>query len=217
MRQAVLPVALSFALGLTGCSSKNLTRSKAKKIIQEALHFPQPFSAKQNLGILNSSQTTLEAFASDPVGKWYKTLNDRGLLTLEWKGTTRQNSVFGAQDVGIFSAHLTDKGRKYIVGQETGVDKPTGNYMAPENERTQLNADLKFCDKEFSEVTGIMMMDTPIGKGAKVDYTWKYGNPTPFETVAELVYGDKANCAAREPHAESAVLTLYDDGWRYQP
>lgn len=117
----------------------------------------------------------------------------------------------------VVIVELTDKGKQYLVGDETQLL------------RGMRRVTLKFCEKQFNEVTGIVMLEAPV-KMATVEYTWKLANPTVFETVTEQALagetltmdGKTAKvpkhlgvCESTKTNPAKAVLKLYDDGWRY--
>ena len=77
-------------------------------------------------------------------------------------------------------------------------------------------ADIKLADKEFLEVTGILLSEDKTR--AQVDYTWRYTNITPFGKHWGEELGGKQwegkRISTEDVHKESARMILDDDGWR---
>ena len=65
-------------------------------------------------------------------------------------------------------------------------------------------------EMQVKEVTGISVMQRT--SFAKAQYTWEYGNMTPFGKWRREIYGNP-QCDPG-PHESSAVFQLFDDGWR---
>jgi hypothetical protein len=206
MKQVALLTALSLALVIAGCSSKELTRSKAAKIIRANVHFPDPVTDTMQMGDISIPQTTVEGLFSTPrTGPYLKALSDRGLVKFELKKIETGPAWLGAKQAGLFSAKVTDKGNQYLVGPPPGGLMTGGPRV------------VKMCDREFDTVTGITMVQPEVGGGAKVEYTWKFDNKTPFEEVAEQAFGaEKTACGPNAQHTGAVLMKLYDDGWRFE-
>jgi len=184
MKRYVFLLMLSTSMLVNGCTSRKLTRGRAEKLINEAPNFHDVLEALC-VGRNTSLQSSLEGFVSStlPVrapsvsyGKWYKTLSDAGLVELKWGGT---QSFFGVT-LGTVETKLTAKGKQYAVGSEFGADQPVDLF-------NQINTQGKFqlikmCERRVDTITGIQI---PEGEAtdAHVEFTWKFTNPTPFETA----------------------------------
>jgi len=194
-----ITVIVSFGiLLLVGCSSKDLTRSKAAAIITRELHFPQPVALDIKLGRLAVGELTFDRFVGD--NSFYKKASDQGLLTMAWQGTQTTNAFF-VETHGLVTLELTDQGRKLMIGNEVPASGQGMGY-------TPKHAAIKLCEKEFDDVTGITALGPALGNISTVEYQWKFGNLTP------LGKAEAATCGSLEPHKESVAMQLYDDGWR---
>jgi hypothetical protein len=185
---------LCFCVLFSGCNSKGLTRSKAAEIISKT--FPRPVTSNFAVGRSDAGAGTMEQFLKTSAGRMRKLEQDDGLLSLTWEGVTR-NAL--GMTMAIVRVDLTDKGKSYIVGQNN--PQANGGYVA-----------IKMCEQQFNEITGITMADR---NTARVDYTWKLGELTPFAKSQNEVLGKAAfSCASFQPVGDSLAMTLYDDGWR---
>jgi len=90
---------------------------------------------------------------------------------------------------------LTKKGETYDAGS------PRAGVVA-----------VRMCEQQFDQVTGIEMSKN--NTAARVEYTWKLGNLTPFGQRQTEVLGQASVCGNLAPQPDSVSLSLYDDGWR---
>ena len=169
------------------CNSKELTRSKAAEILSK--QFPRPVTYNLVIGRIGSLEPTLERHFKTDLGRVEKLEQADGLISVAWTETPRHE----------VRVELSDKGKSCVAG---GGTKDGVMEWVP----------VRVCEDQFGEVTGITMIDP---NNAQVDYTSKRGNLTPFGR--QQIKGGGANsipCSDVEPKKESAILTLYDDGWR---
>lgn len=99
-------------------------------------------------------------------------------------------------DIG-YKVYFTEKGKQYFaskITQQGGVNK----------------VKVKIAEILFVDITGITATPSyPPNKAFTVQYTWKYGNFTPFGKNVSYykIVKDKITPA-------TVNILLYDDGWR---
>lgn len=200
MKQSAVVLIVSLTVCLVGCGSKELTRSRAEKILKNV-----SIQLKETicLGDQEVPQTTMAQFEEGEnitfyqtfhtsYGKWFRRLADDGLITMQWKGMKGYR--------GLVDVELTNKGKKHVVGGEPRLTCDSGRFSVVE-----------MCRTEVDKVTGISMTDMAT---AKVEYLWKIGTRSPFDTAMISVWGNDAYCASNESKPAAVNMRLYDDGWR---
>jgi hypothetical protein len=177
---------VSTALVATACAASNeLTRAKAKELINERLKKIGSENCTFEIGKLYVGRyPNLEQAlaAPDQFSRLRKFLVDNGLLEAKWLGL--ENGV------AVVSFSLTGKAMPYKSG-EFGK-----------------NVDMRVCDRQVHEVTGI----NADGSFAVAEYTWIPANPTPFAKGWREAFGT-VSCDAG-PQKDSAEFQRFDDGWR---
>jgi hypothetical protein len=189
MQQAALPFVLAAAIGLAGCNSKELTRSRAASLIEKNVNFKgNPIVSQLGVGEVVVKQTSLDEIFADPqIGKYYRALKKQEVEDFTLTGN-------------MLSAKLTEKGMRFVT-----FGSPPQHGMG--------SVTIRLCDIAFDSVTGISM---PSPDQATVEYVWKFVNKTPFEVASEEAFGvDKGPCGKNADNKGAVVLKLYDDGWRY--
>lgn len=206
---------MCICLGLSSCGSQNLTRSKAQAIVVNSAGYPIIQTDTTHIGEVSTSDLTFGSY-KDHEGKYESALNDGGVVSLEWKGTHKDpNQILGTKEVGIVNVSLTGDGKGFLIGDENGIDANTVKGFYP---RSQKKIKVKMCERRFNSVTGIEMVDSPVGKRARVEYTWSFEERTPFQFAFEKAYGvENTACGPRGTQNAVAILRLFDDGWRFDP
>ena len=204
MKRCFALFSIYFCFVFTGCGSKELTRSRAAEIIAKNIHFPEVITGQVRLGHLSTEETSFEKFTSaNPGGIWYKILSEKGQLSLSWQGISKSTSGVYTVNWGNVFVVLNPSGTKYQLGPEQ--DDATGKYI-----------NVKLCDKQFDEVTGITAIDQ---SNATVEYKWKFENLTPFGNaqidMERQMGGRWAACSQRGVRIVSVRMRRYDDGWRF--
>jgi len=195
---------ISLAL-LCGCSStKELTRSKAAKLIQDNIKFPKDIISNYQIGESNVPAKTLEAaFALNDNSRYSRLLVVNGLETIEWKGT---GNYYGTP-FGIVLTNLTDKGRRYLAPAQVGAVITKGAR----------NVAIKMCELQFDGVTGITPLSDTADGGTRVEYKWRIINKTPFQNLREDIFpSEQSSCSPNGLTQGAVVMRLYDDGWRFE-
>jgi hypothetical protein len=186
-----LVTALTSIVLISGCS-KDLSRNEAKEIIIN--YFKYPISATKELDLGS------KIMANRMSTKWLATLEREGLINYTYHNRLATDHVV--------SVLLTDKGKEYVVG-----DIGTRGWLSTGPKYVKV----KFAEKQFVEISGIR---TPGDKKeAAVEYTWKYGNLTPFskdwkdESLSSVRTGS-GSYDENKTHKDQVYMALYDDGWR---
>jgi len=185
MKRYTAAVAITFCLVLTSCGSKELSRSKAAKLIKEKYYTQQM--------IENGAQTTQVAEMKDQVvGQSGSAFGIRGgglpdLRNYEkagWITLVVRRCQFNSCAVDV---SLTPKGASESTGWKKISDKV---WMVP------------IFRREFIEVTGITSSE-PSTAVAEFTSRWI---PTD--------YGKELGATPSAPETGNASFRLYDDGWR---
>lgn len=178
------------------CSKAGLTREHAVSVLRKGLNLPETRTGEILVGsiLANPHVTNADQFLQNPQGRLFKALSDAGVLSFSFAGTriARVGDSQYASETMVIQADITEKGRPFLLGTK--------------QVRAGTEATVRLCEMDISEVTGIAL-DTD-AKSARVEYTLRYINITPFG--ANL----GATPEARFPLAAS--LRLYDDGWRIE-
>jgi len=192
-RLVLLLVAIALSL-LAACTSKTysrtLTRANAAEIISK--QFPIQMTFNMAIGRTSPGESSMERYLQTPDGQVHKLWQDDGLISLEWQSIAGppRRMMKPAMLIG-----LTKKGESYDAGSpKAGV------------------AAIRMCEQQFDHVTGIEMGKN--NTAAKVEYTWKLGNLTPFGKRQTEVLGQASLCGNLAPQPDSVSLRLDDDGWR---
>ncbi len=166
----------------SGCT-KTLTRDDAGKIIVKSLGFPKTvtFDLHQKYFVGGGPY---DLGQPSPMIPWLNWAVSAGLINL-----IKEMGFAGMEG----SVLVTEEGRKYVVSVPRDISSP---WL------------IKFGEKIFINVTGISL--TGDNKQAKVEYSWKYGNYTPFCSPGDRngTYDEKV------VHGSTVNMSLYDDGWR---
>lgn len=198
-------------LCLCGCS-KSLSRSKAEELIRVQQKLPRLETCAIELGRTESSGKggTPETFATtSDMGRSLKRLSDAGLLALTFDVHHLTSGYFPG-DYLAWTVAVGDKGKPFMVG---GIQKDSYSHRD--------YAVVKLGELQFGTITGIT---TDGGEEAKVDYTTKYGNITPFGSVGGLTCGRGGTIVLENVFLDpakvqeaSVLARRYDDGWRIEP
>ena len=177
--------AIAFGLVLTACGSKELSRSKAAKLIKDKYYTPQM--------IEDGAQTTQVSEMKDAVvgqsGSVYG-IRGGGLPDLRnyekagWITLVVRGCQFNSCAVEV---SLTPKGASESTGWKKISDKV---WMVP------------IFRREFIDVTGITSSE-PSTAVAEFTSRWIPTN-----------YGKELGATPSAPETGNATLRLYDDGWR---
>jgi hypothetical protein len=185
----LLIIVLTSIILISGCSkdlsrdkAKDLSRDKAKKMIIS--HF------KSTTLITTELDVGSKIMANQMSPKWLESLKREGLIDYTYHQPYVLNHVV--------SVSLTDKGKKYVVGD-------TGTRGWPNAGQKYVN--VKLAEREFVEITGIRAPGDK--KEAVVEYNWKYANLSPFSKGWKGADYDE-----KKTHMGEAYFVLYDDGWR---
>jgi hypothetical protein len=162
--------AVALSLAVAACSSKNLTRDKAKAVIEANKEFAAPLTSVR---LRHGCDDTAKALEKD------------GLVTRT--KIERRRDQIGAYLLPEWRTDITSEGAKYFKSFDCGFfDSVT--LVTPLKRRVR-------------EVTGI----ADAGSGQRtVKFIWDYAS------MPDQV----ARAADDSPQDSSALLRLYDDGWR---
>lgn len=186
---------------ISSCSSR-LSRGKAEELIVK--HYQLPISIVQYIPVGTRQAPcvhTLDEFLADQTRErpQFKVFLDRGLTTItnvrpyahgqyEW-------GFFGCEKYGILFDHsLTSAGQKLVIAQQ----QASSNQVS-----------VKICEQHFGKVTGIAFSEGE--KMAKVEFTTRYANHTPF-----MLPWKARDFDISVDHPSSISMRLYDDGWRIE-
>lgn len=195
MKIIVLATAGMSVLLLSGCCSKELSRAKAKGIIVEKLK-KLPAETNQNaVTIYAEGATNADQVLAAPSSRYEKLLIEDGMLTATWAGISKD--VFG-NPRGSVTLSVTDKGAAYKTGTANTIAGPVNVF--------------EVCEVQFQEVTGISANGD--NTEATVEYTWKYGNLTPFGRRRQETNPRSLICDQAIQKGPPVVMRRYDDGWR---
>lgn len=186
-----LVTALTSIILISGCS-KDLSRNKAREIIINHFKYPIPVTKELDIGS--------KIMANQMSPKWLESLKHDGLIDYTYHRAFGLNHV-----VSIF---LTDKGKEYVVGDRGTRGWPNAG---------QKYVKVKFAEKQFVEITGVRTSGDK--KEAVVEYTWKYGNLSPFSKgwKDESLFGALAGGGSHDEnktYKDQVYMAFYDDGWR---
>jgi hypothetical protein len=179
-RFILLILSVFIALSL-GCAREKLTSEKAKSIIIEHFKYPQPVYKGLSAG-KNAYyyRKNQESEKQKKINDLFDPLAKEGLIT------------YNSHPSGYIDVFATEKGREYVSGR------------IREDRYDMVN--IKVAEKHFFKVTSISPGD---GTKAQVEYTWKFGNITPF---GKYMKSEKwKNTALKK---EKVQMCLYDDGWK---
>lgn len=175
----LLTLSIPIALNV-GCAQKKLTNEKAKSIIIEHFKYPQPVYQGMMAGKKAYGYGKNKERQKQKINDLLEPLAKEGLITY---------ISHPGGDIDIFA---TEKGRQYVDG-------------AIRNDRYD-TVNIKVAEKQFLEVVSILPED---GTKAQVEYTWRYGNITPFGKHMK-----SERWKSTEHKKEKIQMCLYDDGWR---
>lgn len=180
-----LVVLMVMSAGL-GCSQKLTRETAAERIVE---HFGYPIEVvSTNYELVTGRE--IQAILMDI--KKLELLGRAGVIDYtyneRWMGDH------------LVTVSLTDRGAELVRGDPKRRGYPwTGEVVR-----------VKLGEEVFLEVTGVAV--DPGARTARVEYSWRYGNLTPFGE-----YGVETDSETLDPsqvHTESVVMRLYDDGWR---
>ncbi len=176
----LLTLSIPIALNV-GFAQKKLTNEKAKSIIIEHFKYPQPVYKGMMVGKhAYSYGKSRERQKQKKINDLLEPLAKEGLIT------------YISHPEGAIDVFATEKGRQF--------------YDAKIRDGAYATVNIKVAEKQFLEVVSILPED---GTKAQVEYTWRYGNITPFGKHLE---GERWK--STEHKKEKIQMCLYDDGWR---
>jgi hypothetical protein len=141
---------------------------------------------------MNPGEGSMDRYLATRDGKLHKLWQDDGLLSMRWEGIVRHPL---GMLVPVVLVELTEKGKSDAAGT------PNSGFIG-----------IKMCEQQFDRITGIEISNNDTA--AKVEYTWKLANLTPFGKRQNEVLGQGAFCGNLASQADSILMSLYDDGWR---
>ena len=182
----MLSVVLLFA---QGCGSDKLTRSKAKKIINNSLRYPRFYTARLNVG--------------ERVKYPFFPLNDKPLVEqIKMLNDFAKEGLIDFKSLGKRTAYIkmTKKGSKHVLNSETLHNR--FEYV-----------NIALVGVKVNKITGIRLMrDMSL---AKVTYVAKdYLGETPFKKY--YMAGKREYFNYYKLLVQTIIMELYDDGWRIQ-
>jgi hypothetical protein len=175
----LLTLSIPIALNV-GCAQKKLTNEKAKSIIIEHFKYPQPVYQGMMAGKTAYSYWKNKERQKQKINDLLEPLAKEGLIT------------YISHPGGDIDVFVTEKGRQYVDGEIRDDRYAT--------------ASIKIAEKQFLEVVSILPED---GTKAQVEYTWRFGNITPFGKHMK-----SKKWKSTEPKKEKIQICLHDDGWR---
>lgn len=187
--QAGLCLALSLCLMATACS-KDLSRNRAEKLLQENAEFQAGSNEELAVGTLWCDWRNVNDLYN------YKSLAENGVLTL--KETGRKDGWWTKE----YSVELTPRGKEAATTWTKTADKPHWCTEAAPSSAVFL---IPLAKRELVGVTGIT--GEPGDKSAQVEFDWKW---TPTKG-SDILSGKVPSNEIRHGKAEAQ---LYDDGWR---
>lgn len=205
-----LLVILTFLLSF--CGGTELSRAKAKRLLEKQGYMPAPVYIHTQLGKAtfkyenNDAEKMAEA---DLI--LYKGLERLGYLKL-LKTYWEKKHSFGDRYF-IIEAQLTEKGR-----QEGRRNEKL--FVLEKIIKAEI-WDFKICDRVIEEIIGITN-PSPDYAGrivAYVRYRWKYSNFTPVYGIYKeslRVIGQTPEYDKDKSYIGEATFILYDDGWRVE-
>ena len=180
------------ALLLTGCGSRELTKSKAAALIRES--YPRSIEGPMQIGSIGTDAGSMEDYLQSPNGRMSALEQEAGLVSLRW-----QNG-----DPNRVHITFTQRGLALVGRQSALIPR------MPENSPHM--ASVKMCEFQFVEVTGIALRSEGL---ADVQYTVKKDNLTPFGKGNAIAYGPTAPPCGDSPlQTFNVAMRVYDDGWR---
>lgn len=187
------------ATTLASCSKK-LDREKAAELIRSKHSLPSVVSDEISVGTVNFMLNFGGANTTT-----YKELERAGMITFKSLGKKRDMFF---QYVS-YKVTLLPEAEQYVTGSRTG------------EKGTQYRT-VRVGDWDLVEVTGIK--ETEPDQKAQVEYTWRYGNITPFGQAlskGNLALNKKDDMNRSRPiyddgqiQTATASMERYDDGWR---
>lgn len=186
---------LTMGIAIIGCSSKELTRNEAKKILEK--------NTGKEIGDFNSGFVIAGGMPSSDAymglekhitPEDYRTLEREGIIKLENMGLV----VFGERFLVTFPEDIK---KKYVLSTETkDTVEMDGKNFTKDVSKVVLG------QSSIKEITGIRQEGKETGAKARVEFTL-HMEVTPFGKVMMLpsMQGDVPYIAKFEK---------YDDGWR---
>ncbi len=198
MKTAMLMIAAIFLNIMLGCGSGDLTRSKAKELVSEKLMEERPVSGSTAFAVsvgrlAGGKATDLQQVLGDKSqsGRFWKNLSTSGMITVKWIGIEpiNENGTHGKS--AYVDVSLTTAGSALKIREANG-------YVV-----------VKACERIIQDVIGISSRGN---KSMAIDYTWHYGNLTPFAKAIREIYGSTI-C---DPTTQNGHATLrrFDNGWK---
>ena len=192
--------ALSLVLML-GCGSRELTRSKAKELVTEKLKKEPPVPGRTAFAIsvgklAGGKATNLQQVLADKSqnARFWKSLADSGMIKVDWLGIEPINENGASGKNAFVDVSLTPAGSALKVTE-------AGGYVV-----------IKACERIIQDVTGIS--STGNASAATIEYTWQYGNLTPFVKAIREIYGSTlCDATTQKGHAS---FRRFNDGWRIE-
>ena len=185
---------------MLGCGSRELTRSKAKELVAQKLKkepsVPGSTAFAVSVGKVASGKASdlQQVLADSQNGRFWKSLADSGMITVSWIGIepTSGNGAYGKS--AFVDVSLTPAGSAFELSEASGY------------------AVVKACERVVQDVTGISSRGN--ASTADVEYTWQYGNLTPFAKAIREIYG--STLCNPTTHNGHASLRRSDNGWEIE-
>jgi hypothetical protein len=152
MRKSIVAVALILCVILAACGSKELSRSKAAKLIKERYYTPQAIESSMSIAQVNEMKG--QVYGNRELG--------RGGILRKYESLGWINIVVGrcALMGCIADISLTPKGKEESKGwKKSGWGSAGGTWIIPT------------ARKEFIEVTGITTSNPTI---SVAEFTWRW-------------------------------------------
>jgi hypothetical protein len=201
---------LSLVILLSGCSSKELSRSKAASLIKESDNFKTPVTIKLTtnpsawVGI--SASLNEEQAREQYLKKCYEGDRQLGTRTAKQLGLINESieNAETSNQVNLFGGILGTPPSRFkhtLTANEKGKKLWLDYRIDP---KTQADDTLPNATKSFGEVTGIAKIGNDENK-VNVEFTWGW---TPNELGTAMRIKQESNKRG------VASFQRYDDGWR---
>jgi hypothetical protein len=196
-----LPIA--FAALLSACGGgADLTKDQAKTLLNAYLD-KNPTTQPLLTGMQNMGTNSEKEWFESPGGKYQKTLEADGLITITSKGKIvkpdDKKQWFNAADVA-----LTDKGKALVTGTPNTTPALSANTWPTVYENAI------FCSKEVVDVTSVATNED----FARIGYTWKAAKLTPFALdFQKSDPSEKVTCNPAVTQDSEATMERKNDVW----
>lgn len=208
MRQSILSVAITLTVSLMGCSSKELTRSKAADLITHYKDFDPNMAVKVAVGTLWWDWRMLDSFDNSYP---FKALETGGLLTM--RETGKKEGYWSKQYVVEPTATGADRIKTWTktIEKLPGVTGRTDCYTTPGHrepcdEPVGTIYSVVLAKRKLNEVTGIAEIKELSATGVEFNWEWE-------PTADAKLFAGRVSAGVKKGEA---LLQLYDDGWRVE-